>query len=43
MSRTILEVVNLKKYYRQRAGVLSAVRWREQFIPAVDGVSFYLK
>src|SRR5229473_7643515 len=43
MSRTILEVMNLKKYYRQRAGVLSAVRWREQFIPAVDGVSFYLK
>jgi len=37
MSRTILEVMNLKKYYRQRAGVLSAVRWREQFIPAVDG------
>src|SRR5712664_4581200 len=43
MSRTILEVMNLKKYYRQRAGVLSAVRWRERFIPAVDGVSFYLK
>jgi len=43
MSRTILEVTNLKKYYRQRAGILSAVRWREQFIPAVDGVSFYLK
>src|SRR6266851_5468590 len=42
MSRTILEVVNLKKYYRQRAGVLAAVRWREQFIPAVDGVSFAL-
>jgi len=43
MSRTILEVMNLKKHYRQRAGVLSAVRWRQQFIPAVDGVSFYLK
>ncbi len=43
MSRTILEVMNLKKHYRQRAGILSAVRWREQFIPAVDGVSFYLK
>src|SRR3989449_10775545 len=43
MSRTILEVMNLKKYYRQRASILSAVRWREQFIPAVDGVSFYLK
>jgi len=37
MSRTILEVMNLKKYYRQRAGVLSAVRWREQFIPAWTG------
>ena len=43
MSRTILEVMNLKKHYRQRAGILSAVRWREQLIPAVDGVSFYLK
>jgi len=43
MSRTILEVINLKKYYRQRASILSAVRWRERFIPAVDGVSFYLK
>ena len=43
MSRTILEVMNLKKYYRQRASILSAVRWRERFIPAVDGVSFYLK
>src|SRR5256885_14148199 len=43
MSRTILEVMNLKKHYRQRAGILSAVRWRERFIPAVDGVSFYLK
>jgi len=43
MSRTILEVMNLKKYYRQRASILSTVRWRERFIPAVDGVSFYLK
>jgi len=43
MSRTILEVMNLKKHYRQRAGILSAVRWRERVIPAVDGVSFYLK
>jgi oligopeptide/dipeptide ABC transporter ATP-binding protein len=43
MSKTILEVVDLKKHYRQRAGLLSALRWRESFIPAVDGVSFYLK
>jgi len=43
VTRTILEVVNLKKYYRQRAGILSTLRWRELFIPAVDGVSFYLK
>jgi len=43
VTRTILEVVNLKKYYRQRAGILSTLRWRERFIPAVDGVSFYLK
>jgi oligopeptide/dipeptide ABC transporter ATP-binding protein len=43
MSRTILEVVNLKKYYHQRTSVLSAVRWRERVIPAVDDVSFYLK
>jgi len=43
VSRTILEVVDLKKHYRQRAGIFAALQWRERFIPAVDGVSFYLK
>jgi oligopeptide/dipeptide ABC transporter ATP-binding protein len=43
MARTILEVIELKKYYRQRASLFSTLRWREPFIPAVDGVSFYLK
>ena len=43
MAKTILDVVDLKKYYRQRASIFSARRWREPFIPAVDGVSFYLK
>ena len=43
VSRTILEVTDLKKHYRQRPGIFSALQWRERFIPAVDGVSFYLK
>ena len=41
--RTILEVVDLRKHYRQRAGIFPALQWRERFIPAVDGVSFCLE
>src|SRR5256712_10803759 len=43
MSRTILEVIDLRKHYRQRRGIFSALQWQERFIAAVDGVSFYLK
>src|SRR5207245_11557995 len=41
--RPILEVVDLRKHYRQRAGIFPALQWRERFIPAVDGVSFWLE
>jgi peptide/nickel transport system ATP-binding protein len=43
MSRTILEVTDLRKYYRQPRGILSALGAQERLIPAVDGVSFYLR
>ncbi len=43
MSRTILDVMDLRKHYRQRRGIFSALRGEERVIPAVDGVSFYLK
>lgn len=43
MSRTILEVVNLKKYFLHRKGLFSFLGEAQQSIPAVDGVSFYLK
>jgi len=43
MSRTILDVLDLRKHYRQRRGIFSALRGEERVIPAVDGVSFYLK
>src|SRR3989442_15187860 len=39
----ILEVTNLRKHYRQRAGIFPALRSRARFIPAVDGVSFCLE
>jgi oligopeptide transport system ATP-binding protein len=42
MPKTILEVIDLKKHFSTRKGVLSSFRER-QAIPAVDGVSFYLK
>jgi oligopeptide/dipeptide ABC transporter ATP-binding protein len=42
MSKTILEVIDLKKYFYQRKGLLSLGEERRS-IPAVDGVSFYLK
>jgi len=43
MTRTILDVQNLRKHYRQRGGLLSAVTGEGGVIPAVDGVSFYLR
>jgi ABC-type oligopeptide transport system ATPase subunit len=43
MGKTILEVVNLKKYFLQRRGLFSTLRGQEGIIPAVDDVSFYLK
>ena len=43
MKKTILEVVNLKKYYLQGGGPFSWGRGRQRTIPAVDDVSFYLK
>ncbi len=43
MSRTILEVEDIKKHYAQQRGVFSVFRPEEKVIPAVDGVSFYIK
>jgi oligopeptide/dipeptide ABC transporter ATP-binding protein len=43
MNRTILDVQDLRKHYRQRGGLLSAVTGQGGTIPAVDGVSFYLR
>lgn len=43
MTKTILEVKNLKKYYTQSKGILSSIRGGSRVIPAVDDVSFYIK
>ena len=43
MSKTILEVKDLKKHYAHRKGLFSSFKEKQQSIPAVDGVSFYLK
>jgi oligopeptide/dipeptide ABC transporter ATP-binding protein len=43
VSRTILEVTDLRKHYRQRSGLVSALTGEGGVIPAVDGVSFYLR
>jgi len=43
MSKTILEVIDLKKHFTHRRGIFSAMKAEQQSIPAVDGVSFYLK
>lgn len=43
MPDTILEVANLKKYYRSQDGVLSRFRKSAPEIPAVDDVTFYIK
>jgi len=43
MSESLLEVIDLKKHFRQRRGLFANLRGAEGVIPAVDGVSFYLK
>lgn len=43
MQNAILEVVDLRKHYSQRQRVLFGARQSERLIPAVDGVSFYLR
>ena len=43
MSRTLLEVSGLAKHYRARRGLVSALTGQGRVIPALDGVSFYLK
>ncbi len=43
MPKTILEVKDLKKHFTQRKGLFSSFKEKQQVIPAVDGVSFYLK
>jgi ABC-type oligopeptide transport system ATPase subunit len=43
MSKTILEVKNLKKYFTQSRGMFSSIRRERGIIPAVDDVSFYIK
>ena len=43
MANTILEVIDLKKHFTARRSFFSALAEKEKTIPAVDGVSFYLK
>ncbi|MBI5042948.1 MAG: ABC transporter ATP-binding protein [Nitrospirae bacterium] len=43
MSDTILDVVNLKKYFYHSTGLFSSLKKEKSVIPAVDDVSFYLK
>jgi oligopeptide/dipeptide ABC transporter ATP-binding protein len=43
MPKTILEVIDLKKHFTYRKGLFSTFKEQQQFIPAVDGASFYLK
>lgn len=43
MAKTILEVIDLKKHFAHRKGLFSSFKEKQQAIPAVDGVSFYLK
>src|SRR5512138_2828216 len=43
MSKTILEIQDLKKHFSHRKGLFSAVKEEQRSIPAVDGVSFYLR
>ena len=43
MSRTILEVTDLRKQFSQHLGLLAKLTGETRVIPAVDGVSFYLR
>ncbi|HUK99375.1 MAG TPA: ABC transporter ATP-binding protein [Nitrospirota bacterium] len=43
MPKTILEVIDLKKHFIHHRGFLSTLKSKKQSIPAVDGISFYLK
>jgi peptide/nickel transport system ATP-binding protein/oligopeptide transport system ATP-binding protein len=43
MSDVLLEVVDLSKHWRLPRGLASALTGQGRVIPAVDGVSFYLK
>jgi len=43
MNRTLLEVSDLRKHFRSRRGLASLLAGQGRVIPAVDGVSFYLK
>jgi len=43
MNDTLLEVSDLSKHFRSRWGLASALTGQGRVIPAVDGVSFYLK
>jgi oligopeptide/dipeptide ABC transporter ATP-binding protein len=43
MSSAILEVTDLRKHYSQRRGLVSVLTGQGRVIPAVDGVSFYLR
>jgi oligopeptide/dipeptide ABC transporter ATP-binding protein len=43
MSKTILEVTGLRKHFGQFLGLLATLTGETRVIPAVDGVSFYLR
>jgi ABC-type oligopeptide transport system ATPase subunit len=42
-TNTIMDVQNLKKYYKPQGGLFSAFKGKQNVIPAVDDVSFYIK
>jgi oligopeptide/dipeptide ABC transporter ATP-binding protein len=43
MQKSILEVENIIKYFNPNNGILSSFKGNDGIIPAVDGVSFYIK
>jgi oligopeptide/dipeptide ABC transporter ATP-binding protein len=43
MPKTILEVIDLKKHFTYPKGIFSSFKEQQPSVPAVDGVSFYLK
>ena len=43
IQKTILEVENIKKHFAQNKGIMSSFTGNNEVIPAVDGVSFYIK